>query len=113
MPMLIWNAGGAPPSGPGTAARVDAATWFQWTTAVASAAAGGAADAPVAPSIADARSAAARRLSDRRVFMTDLPMEVSVDGPSISPVSAAQRRGAGGARTALDYRSRSGTRLSV
>ena len=29
MPMLIANAGGAPPFGPGTAASVVAATWFQ------------------------------------------------------------------------------------
>ena len=46
MPMLIWNVGGAPPFGPGTAASVDAATWFQWITAPASASTGGAADAP-------------------------------------------------------------------
>ena len=29
MPMLIWNAGGAPPFGAGNAMSVVAATWFQ------------------------------------------------------------------------------------
>jgi hypothetical protein len=29
MPMLIENAGGAPPFGPGTAKSVVVATWFQ------------------------------------------------------------------------------------
>ena len=29
MPMFIWKAGGAPPFGPGNAASVVAATWFQ------------------------------------------------------------------------------------
>ena len=57
------------PFGPGTAASVDAATWFQWMTAPASASTGGAADAPYAPSAADATKAAATRLMDRRRVM--------------------------------------------
>src|SRR6478735_12251454 len=51
MPMLIENAGGAPPSGPGSAPSVLVATSFQCVTS-ASAPVGGAADAldtPTAP----------------------------------------------------------------
>ena len=45
----------APPFGPGTAASVATATWFQWVTSPASVTAGGAADAldtPTAPNSA-------------------------------------------------------------
>src|SRR6187401_2852814 len=49
MAMLIWNAGGAPPSGPGIAMSVLAATWFQWLTSLASVPVGGAAETLTAP----------------------------------------------------------------
>src|SRR5215207_3109852 len=51
MAMLIWSAGGAPPFGPGTAARVVVATWFQWITSLASVPTRGAADALDTPSV--------------------------------------------------------------
>src|SRR4029453_3107056 len=50
IPMLIWDAGGAPPAGPGIPAIVLTAIRFHWVLAVASAVAGGAADAPRTPS---------------------------------------------------------------
>src|SRR5215213_744751 len=66
MPMLIWNAGGAPPSGPGTAMSVVAATWFQWETSLPSVPLGGAADTPTAPTSSEPMTAGMNTTDRRR-----------------------------------------------
>src|SRR6476469_3200744 len=99
MPILTWKAGGAPPSGPGIAIRVLAATWFQWITSLASVV-GGAAETLTTPS--EPRSApiatgmnAKDRLRDIVLLLVVLAWMGRAIAPSFAPPTTERDRGDG------------------
>ena len=89
MPMLIENAGGAPPFGPGRAPSVVVATWFQWVTSLASVPVGAAADAPDTPSAP--RRAPTATVVTATVRLRDIALSSPSTRPEVVPCVASGR----------------------